>query len=367
MKAVLFSSLALLSGLGCHGPSPASSSASSVVRAHEVQSRAVEAPQWVRVTGTIHARDTAVISAQISARILNVLVREGDTVHAGQLLLVLDDQTLRAGTAQAQAALAAARDQQQAAQSEADLAVGTLARYKLLQQEKSVSPQEFDEVEKHAQAAQQRLSALKAQVQAAQAVLQAARNEQDHAHLRAPFAGVITLRLADPGTLALPGAPLLQLDKAGPLQLDIHVDESLIAAVHPGQSVPVEVPGAGANKITATVDRTVPAADPSTRSFVVKLNLPPSPGLKAGMFASAWIANGTHTVITIPETALVTRGSLSYVYVVDAQGTAQLRYVTTGNTSDGSVSVLSGLNSGETLVDAPGDQDLSGKKIEVLP
>jgi len=85
-----------------------------------------------------------VVSAQVVGRIQQVLVREGDSVRAGQTLVVLDDAALRASAEQAQAGVKAAQDEQAAAQTDAKLAASTLDRYRQLQAEKSISPQEMD-------------------------------------------------------------------------------------------------------------------------------------------------------------------------------------------------------------------------------
>ncbi len=131
---------------GCHSSEPVRPGTAQTVQARVVESREQQTPVAVRATGTLHARQTAVISAQVIGRVQEVLVREGDPVRAGQTIAVLDDATLRAAVDQAQAAVKAAENQQAAAQTNADLAASTLGRYKQLQAQKSVSPQELDEV-----------------------------------------------------------------------------------------------------------------------------------------------------------------------------------------------------------------------------
>jgi len=126
---------------GCHGSDAATPPVNQTMQARVVESRQLEAPVNVRSTGTIHARESAVISAQVMGRIQQVLVREGDNVRAGQTLVVLDDAALHSSVAQAQAGVAAARNQQAAAEADAKLAASTLSRYRQLQAEKSVSPQ----------------------------------------------------------------------------------------------------------------------------------------------------------------------------------------------------------------------------------
>ena len=360
---LVFSAVALMA-VGCSHEATPVVQAPVTAQAQLVKSVAEQGQQSVAMTGTVHAKESATISAQVPEPIRQVLVQAGDRVRAGQLLVVLDDGSMRAGVNQASAAGAAVEKQQQAAKSQAALAESTLTRYQILKQQNSVSPQEFDEVQKRAEGAQLQVQALTAQSDAAKAALAGARTQLAYTQLRAPFSGVVTARLADPGTLASPGVPLLQIDRDGPLQLYTSVDESMIATVREGMKIPVKVDGVGSGELTGTVAQIVPAADPASRSFQVKLDLPATKGLRAGMYGSAAFPGGTRGMVMAPQSAVVMRGSLACVYAVDANGIAELRYVTLGNRQGDAVEVLSGLAGGESLVNHPGDRELAGKRIE---
>jgi RND family efflux transporter MFP subunit len=297
-------------------------------------------------------------------RIQQVLVQEGDSVRAGQTLVVLNDAALRSQVEQAQAGVKAALNMQAAAQTNAALAASTLDRYKQLEAEKSVSPQEMDEVSRRAQAAAANLEAGRAQTDAARAQESGARAMMSYTRLVAPFAGVVTARMADPGTMAAPGVQLLQVDQAGALQLDATVDESAIGAIHKGMKVQVGIDGGASTNLAGTVAEIVPSADPASHSFLVKIDLPSSSQTRTGMYGKADFANGVRNAILIPHSAVVARGSLNCVYVLDGQGIAQLRYLTLGGAQGNLVEVLSGVSAGEKLVDAPSDRDLGGKRIE---
>jgi RND family efflux transporter MFP subunit len=234
----------------------------------------------------------AVISAQVVGRIEQVLVREGDTVRSGQTLAVLNDATLRASADQAKAAVQAAGSQQAAAQTNADLAVSTLARYKQLQEQRSVSPQEFDEVERRAEAAVAQVEALRSQATAAKAQETGARAMLAYSRVTAPFDGVVTARMADPGTLASPGLPILQVESAGPLQLQVAVDESAISSIRKGMKLNISIDAAPSLEPAGTVAEIVPAADPASHSFLVKIDLRYSSQLRSGMYGTTTIATG---------------------------------------------------------------------------
>lgn len=368
MKIVIRASLlAALAGtmVGCHSGEPAAPAVVETLPARVVQSQQQEVPLNIRATGTVHARQTAILSAQVVGRIQQVLVREGDSVRAGQTLALLDDAALRASVDQALAGVKAAQQQQEAAQTDAKLAASTLDRYRQLQAEKSVSPQEMDEVAQRAAAASARLEAVRSQTDAARAREAGAHTMLGYTRVVAPFAGVVTARMADPGTLAAPGVPLLQVDQAGALQLQATVDESAIAIVHKGMKVQVAIDGASPANIAGTVAEIDPAADPNSHSIPVKIDLPSSSELRAGMYGTAEFANRERQAIVIPRSAIVSRGSLICAYVLDAQGIAQLRYLTLGAPLGNLVEVLSGLSPGEQLVDDPADRDIAGKRIEV--
>ena len=363
--SLLAVSAALLAG--CHGGESATAGVVEAVQARVVESQQREVPVNELATGALHARETALISAQVPGRIQQILVRAGDSVRAGQTLAVLDDAAQRAQVNQAQAGVKAAQSLQAAAQTDSSLAASTLERYRQLETEKSVSPQEMDEMSRKADAAAATLEAVRAQTEAAHAQESSARTMLGYTRLVAPFAGIVTARMADPGTMALPGVPLLQIDQIGPLQLQATVDESMIAAIHRGMKTEIAIEGASSAIIAGTIAEIDPAADPSTHSFLVKIDLPSSSQLRAGMYGTVEIPNGVHTALLIPRSAVVARGSLNCAYVLDSRGIAELRYVTLGAPQGDLVEVLSGISAGERLVDVPADRDLAGKRIEVRP
>jgi RND family efflux transporter MFP subunit len=365
MKLIWSVGLLAAAVTGCHTRESTTPIAPQSIQMRVVESRLQQVPLNLSATGTVHARETAIVSAQVAGRIQQVLVHEGDSVRAGQTLAVLDDAGFRASVDQAQAGVKAAQDEQAAAQTDAKLAASTLDRYRQLQVEKSVSPQEMDEVAQRAEAAASRLEAVRARTDAARAQEAAARTTLDYTRLSAPFAGVVTARLADPGTLASPGMPVLQVDRAGALQLEATVDESTISAIHKGMKAQVAIDDGNSTGLAGTVAEIVPAADSTSRSFLVKIGLPSSNQVHAGMYGTAEFAAGTRQAVVIPRSSVVQRGSLACAYVLDGGDVAQLRYLTRGAAQGNLVEVLSGISPGEKLVDDPSDRDLAGKHIEV--
>jgi len=357
----------MLTIAGCKSDAPVAGSAPETVQARVVDVQKADTPALVRATGTIHAHESATLSAQVMARVEQVMVREGDMVRAGQTLVVLNDATMHASVDQAEAGLKSAQQQLAAAQSNADLAESTLARFRQLEAQKSVSPQEMDEVTRRAEAARAQADAVKDQVEAAKAQLAGAGTMLGYTHVVSPFAGVVTARMVDPGAMAAPGVPLLQVDGTGAPEFDTTVPESIIAGVHKGMKIGITADDANGQSFEGTVQEIDPAADQSSHSFLVKIAVPNAPFLRLGIFASAEVPNGIKQTILAPRSAIVMRGSLACAYALDANGIAQLRYLTLGNTVGDKVEVLSGLSGGEKLVDDPADRNLAGKRVEVLP
>ena len=328
----------------------------------QVQGRTV--PDLFEVVGTVRALRTAPISAEIMGRITAVSVREGDTVKQGETLVTIDDVQPKAALEQAQAALTAADHEASAAESERALAQSTFVRLNKLHEEKSISPQEFDEINTRVQSATARRdSAAAARAQAA-AGLQQARILLDRARVRAPFDGVVTERRIDPGALASPGLPLVTIESAGRYRLEVSVDERDLRYVRLGASAPVSLDAFDGAPITGKVVEIVPAADSASRSFVIKLELPANRNLRSGQFGHAEFARGQKKALLIPHTAVLEHGQLQSVYAVDGNNVAALRYVTLGKTRAGDIEILSGLNPGERIVSDPGGRDLAGKRIE---
>ena len=353
---------AVLAGCGHHGSAP--SAPQSVYGLATAQVASQQVPTGANAVGSLHAPETAILSAQVSSRVVAVLVKEGDSVSAGQTLIRLDSAQLGADVNRAEAGVSASRNAMSAAQADASLADSTLARYQVLREKKSVSPQEYDQMEQRAKSAHAMLDAAKAQLAAAEAGASGSRAVASYTRIAAPFSGRVTSRMVDPGTLASPGVPLLVVDKAGPLELHVTADESLLSAIHIKMQLPVQLGSDASPAITGTVTSILPSADPASHTFEVKLAIPHTDSLRAGMYGSAFIATGLHVATLVPQSAIVTHGSLHSVWVLDGNRVASLRYVTLGLAHGDQVEALSGLNSGETVVLNPGDRELGGARVE---
>jgi RND family efflux transporter MFP subunit len=324
-------------------------------------------PDWLEGVGTVRAAQSTQIASQTMGNITEIRAQEGDRVQGGQILAVIDDSQPRAAVEQYTAAVTAAQREVSTAESELALAESTLKRYQQLYDKKSLSPQEFDEIKARRQTAESRRDTARAGEAQADAALAQARTSLAHTQIRAPFAGVVTEKKTEAGTFASPGMPLFTVEDTRSFRLETMVDESSIRLVHLGEAVPVFLDALGSAELRGKVAQIVPAADPASRGFLVKIQLPADTRLRSGLFGKAHFPSGSRSVLLIPRTAIEERGQLRGVFAIDANRIAQLRYVTLGRTFGEQVEVLSGLQQGEKLVAAPGDRELGGKQIAPRP
>jgi RND family efflux transporter MFP subunit len=319
----------------------------------------------VEAVGTLRAAETSQLAPQMMGNIVEIRVREGDHVQRGQVLAVIDDAQPRAALDRATASDLAAQQEITASESDFTLAEATFKRYQTLYDRKSVSPQEFDEIKARYQAAQARREMARAGEAQAKAALQQAHTALGYTHIVAPFDGLVTEKRADIGMLASPGMPIFTVEDLRRYRLETTVNETDLLYVRQGQQVSVSIDAFGDVELKGKVIEIVPAVDPASRSFLVKVELPSDPGLRSGLFGRAQFTRGARTALLIPRTAIVERGQLQGIYVVDQNRIAGLRYITLGKPSAQQVEVLAGLQAGEMLIAAPDSRELSGKRIEL--
>ncbi len=333
--------------------------------------------------GTVTARNSSTLSGKIMGTVKAVNAKEGDAVKQGDVLVVLDARQVDAGLQQAEAGLSEARRAESAAVSARDaaragakLAESTYKRYQQLIKENSATRQEFDEVEaryRQAQAglaqAEAMVAAAKSRVQQAEAATSSAGVSQKDATILAPYDGIITAKMIEPGDLAAPGTPFLTIEKEGGFQADLLVPEYHVQAVRADQEVEVSIPALG-DTLKGTVKTIVPSADRMSRSFMVKVLLPENDPknslLRSGMFARVSIPVGEGGILLIPRTALVYRGQLTGFFLVDEKNTARFRLVRTGRQFGDKIEIISGLKTGTRYLTNPPAELRDGTKIAGL-
>jgi multidrug efflux pump subunit AcrA (membrane-fusion protein) len=380
MNRLLPFPILLLMTAGCSQHEARVAAAGAELRLAAVQVETVadaEIAGIFQASGSVRARYSAAIAAKIAANILEIRVQTGDHVHPGQTLVVLEHRDLEANLRRSEAARAEAEDAIHetesaitAARANSELARVTHKRFQDLLANQSVSQQELDESQarlRSADATLEMAASKRRQIDArrsqAEAEIAAARAALGYATLVAPFAALITERKADPGSMATPGAPLLTLEREGSPRLEASIDESRLGLVRVGESVAVEIDGLN-RTAGGRVAEIVPSVDAATRSFTVKIDLPRLPGLRSGMFGRANFAAGKRKALLVPQSAVLERGQIRSVYVVDGE-TARLRFVTLGEERDDQREVLSGLTAGERIIVMPTPLLADGVRVAI--
>jgi RND family efflux transporter MFP subunit len=307
----------------------------AVVRVQTVESKQRVATE--EVVGTVRPKLSSVIEAKVSGKIEKMLVVPGRNVKADELLVQLDAREVQAQLDQALAL-------RQQAESDSKRATD-------LFQQKILSQSEYDN-------AQSKFRVADAAATQAETLL-------GYTKVAAPFAGVITRKYADVGDLASPGKPLLEMEDARDLRLEADVPEAVISHLALGDKPGVRVSGVS-NELDGVVSEIAPAADPNSRTFLVKLDLPPTSGLRAGQFGRAAMPVGETSALRAPASSVVQRGQMELIFVV-MNGHAQLRIVKTGKRIGDEVEIVSGVDAGEQVVVDGAVNLVDGQPLTIKP
>lgn len=331
-------SLVLLVG-GC-GPQPDTASEQTAGQTTRVTAAPAETRTvWDEedVVGNVEAAQRAVLSAKVTGVIDTINVAPGARVSRGDVLATIDAREIKARL-----------DQAVAAQEQAQKDFGRIER---LLQSGSSTRQEFD--------------ATNTRLRTADAALVEARTMLQYTSITAPFDGVITRKLVEVGDLATPGKPLLEMENSSLLRFVAEVPEALVERVQMEAMLPVRVDAAG-SVLDARVSEIAPSASAGSRTFLVKLDLPADPKLRAGQFGRLRLPVQERPAVMIPQSALVRRGQVESVFVIN-NGLARLRLVKSGRNLDGHVEILSGLSGNETVVTTDAALLSDGTPVEVAP
>ncbi|MCB1231362.1 MAG: efflux RND transporter periplasmic adaptor subunit [Verrucomicrobiae bacterium] len=295
-------------------PLPAVAVERVTVQVHEV-------PVFEEVVGTVRPRQEAQVAAKVTGRVLEMNAVPGMKVKGGDVIARLEVGELEAALQRAEASLAQADRERE--------------RYRKLRETGAATEAEFEQVESRRQIAA--------------ATVEETRNLVENATVTAPFDGTVTRKLLEPGDLASPGRPLFAMEDSSLLRLEINVAESLAGGLSIGDRFRVEIAD---SDLEGSVSEIAPSADVGSRTFSVKLDLPENDQLRAGQFGRAFLPRGKRQALTVPDGAVVARGQMDYLFVVE-EGAVHLRIVRTGASRDGETEILAGLDGGESIVPAP--------------
>jgi membrane fusion protein, multidrug efflux system len=366
---------------GC-GSEPALKAVSTPVTRMRVETIAVAETDWpstYEATGTVRAKTTATISSKLMGYAREVRAQIGDRVRAGQPLVVLDTRDLDTSVARAEAgreevksAIPEAESAVALAGSQLDLAQVTFHRMQDLLNKRSITNQEYDEASARLKAAQAALdmararrTQLDAKMAQTEQEVRAAGIQRGYSEIIAPFSGTIITKSIDPGTLAVPGAPLFTIERDGAYRLEASVEESRLSMARVGKTVLVTIDGID-RTFPARVAEVVPSVDAAARTGTVKIDLPLLPGLRSGLFGRALFDTGGRKVLTAPSAGVMEQGQLQFVYIAE-NNIAHTRLVTIGTRVKDKVEVLSGLNQGDRVIVPIPTGLADGAPLEVRP
>jgi RND family efflux transporter MFP subunit len=364
---------------------PSEIASTSALSVDTLTIRSQSVANTLELSGSIRPVEQATLSTRVMGRITQLSLETGDRFRKGDILTRIDVMDITAQTGQAQLGVAQAQaevfrsqaslnqleSQKLEAQSALRLAQVTQSRMSRLQAEGAVSQSVLDDANTNLEQARARVAQSEAgirQSQAAIAQTQAAVSRaelsvissdvsESYGTIFAPFDGVVVQKMAYEGEMAAPGTPLLKVENPNKLELEISVPEENLRFVRVGQSVKVQFDAVN-QSLNATIQQIVPASNAQSRSFLVKIPLNNSGKLISGMFGRIALPIGaTKETLLIPTTALIQRGQLQGVYVVETAGEksiapsiAMMRWVKTGKTQDGQVEIVSGLKAGDRIV-----------------
>jgi RND family efflux transporter MFP subunit len=286
--------------------------------------------------GTVKAATMATLMARVPGTVARITATPGTTVASGTVLAELDALEIAAKRDQAKAV---------AAQAAADF-----ARSRQLFEMQSTTKAEFD-------AAQARATGSAAAANEAEIML-------GYTRIIAPFAGVVIRKHVEVGDLISPGRAIIDLEDPGSLRLEVEIPESLAAKVIVGTTLRAQIGSAGFDHETTVVEVT-PAADPVSRTVLAKLALPSdAKGLHSGLFGRVTIPVAGGAQLTVPSAAIVQRGQLDTVFVVE-DGTARLRLVRLGGSDGDHTAICAGLRAGEVVITNNPSTLLDGQPVTI--
>jgi len=294
-----------------------------------------ELPISYSASGSVVSDQRIEVATRTTGFIRKIFVREGEQVVKGQDLIQLDNSDVEDAILLAQAALGKATSALKDAETD-------LVRHAALIKSGSISKITLRKTRLQRDLAKDSLDQ-------ARAVLSTAKTQRHYTHISSPLAGIVVSRHKREGDLAVPGTSILTVESNTDLLLETYVVESRIGKLKQADSVHVAIDALD-EPLMGTISRIVPSGDPLTRRYQVKIALPEEKGLLPGMFGRAHYRIGTETLPVIPSVALVERGGLHGVFVVDGDNRSFFRWLRTGRDDGSNTVIRAGLAASERIV-----------------
>jgi RND family efflux transporter MFP subunit len=305
------------------------------------------------ITGSIEPERKADMRAEVGAVVMQVLKENGEPVKKGDLLVRLDDTSLRD-------AMNSASEAVRASTQSLEQAERVLARQKTLKSSGMVSSQVLEDAEVRRNNAQSDLSAAKAR-------LVAANQQLSRTLVRAPFDGIVSERKVSAGDTAQVGKELIKVVDPASMRFEGRVSADKVGVVKTGQNVVFAINGYPGQSFTGKIKRVDPAANSVTRQVEVLVEFTDKarPGV-AGLFAEGRIEAATTAALMIPESALVKQGDDTFAWKIKDKALVKARLaIGARDARSGNWQVENGLASGDMVLRAPSSAFRDGQKVEM--
>lgn len=298
----------------------------------------------ISASGQIEAVQTVNISTRVMGYITSLHVKEGDKVSKGQVIATINDQDIAAKRAQVNAMISEAEANLKNTEKDYE-------RFTTLQKQQSASAKEVDNVTLQYQSA-------KAKVEAAKQMRNEVNAQMNYTTLVSPISGTVIKKMAEAGTMASPGMPIVVIEQSGNYQISASIPETEISKIKTGSLVSVSI-----KSINQQFDGSVTEINPSSQfsggQYIVKIAVPTNQknGLYSGMYANVFIpvktdttANANTEKVLIPLSSIVYKDQLTGIYTISNNNTASLRWIRLGKKYGNDMEVISGLNKDEAFI-----------------
>lgn len=319
------------------------------VKAETIKIHKVEVPELYQVSGSIVSKNPVDIVSKTMGTVIQMNVNEGDRVNKGKLLIQLDSPEIRAMLDRTEASINEAKKALNTAKANERLAENTFRRYENLYKEQAISKQEYESKETAYLVAKSEVERLENTVKQAEAERARVKGMESYLYIYAPVSGVVTKKYVNIGVNVLPGMQLITVEPEDSLRIEVNADEKVLGVIKKGMKIPVYIESLKREYI-GVVSEYIPAIEPQTRTFKIKVDLPRDKSLAIGLYGTVKINMGKKETIFVPKTAIYSKGQLNYVYVLGPDRKLSLRLVRTGDEKDGNVEILSGLNKDEEII-----------------
>ncbi|HVM89046.1 MAG TPA: efflux RND transporter periplasmic adaptor subunit [Puia sp.] len=311
----------------------------------------------IHFSGTVESSQTANISTRVMGYITKLNVKVGDHVNKGQLIATISNDDILAKRAQADAMISEAEAALKNAQKDYD-------RFTALYKQQSASAKELENVTLQ-------YNSMKSKLETAKQMRNEINATLAYTNLTAPFPGTVTQKLADAGSMANPGMPIVTIEQSGTYQISASVPETEISSIKMNEPVTISIEAAN-KTFHGNITQINQSSAFTGGQYIIKASIPANEkqGLYAGMYATLSVnspqKNTTvSNAVLVPVSAIVNKDQLTGLYTIGSNNKALLRWVRLGKTFGNEVEVLSGLQQNEQFISAAEGKLYNGAPVKI--